>query len=62
MSEKNQEILKKENQPLSYSVNDIIEGEKMLKILENQKNFEKMKKNLICQKIAQSKLNFYFLI
>lgn len=62
MSEKNQEILKKENQPLGYSVNDIIEGEKMLKILENQKNFEKMKKNLICQKIAQSKLIFYLLI
>ena len=60
MSEKNQEISKKEIQPLTYSVNDIIEGEKILKILENQKNFEKMKKNFIVQKIAQSKLNFYF--
>lgn len=62
MSEKNQEILKKEIQPLTYSVNDIIEGEKILKILENQKNFEKMKKNFIVQKIAQSKLNFYFFL
>ena len=32
------------------------------KILENQKNFEKMKKNFIVQKITQSKLIFYFFI
>lgn len=62
MSEKNQEFLKKEIQPLTYSMNDIIEGEKILKILENQKNFEKMKKNFIVQKITQSKLIFYFFI
>ena len=55
MTEIFQATQKKDAHPLQFTIDDILEGEKMLKLLENKLKVEELKKNYLTQKIAQSK-------
>lgn len=48
-------IQKKDAQQMQFTIEDVLEGEKMLKLLENRIKVEELKKNYLTQKIAQSK-------
>lgn len=55
MTEIFQATQKKDAHPLQFTIDDILEGEKMLKLLENKLKVEELKKNYLTQKITQSK-------
>jgi hypothetical protein len=46
------------NNKCKFGIDDIIEGEKMLKILENEIALQNMKNEMLKQKIAQKKKGF----